>query len=96
MISPTGARVRAECDGIGERGLFRAERGRLAADRLNLTPNTVERVQQWVLELRRMLAASVQIVLCGNKADLIAQRTVSQEDAEAYAAVRGKKRERGE
>jgi signal recognition particle receptor subunit beta len=44
-----------------------------------------ERVQHWVTELRRMAAASIKIVICGNKSDMERARKVDKEAASAYA-----------
>ena len=43
----------------------------------------------WVKELQRRGDANCVIALAGNKADLIEQRKVSKEVAEAYAAENG-------
>eukprot|EP01102_Stenamoeba_stenopodia_P011201 TRINITY_DN3423_c0_g2_i10.p1 TRINITY_DN3423_c0_g2~~TRINITY_DN3423_c0_g2_i10.p1 ORF type:complete len:213 (+),score=33.27 TRINITY_DN3423_c0_g2_i10:325-963(+) len=47
------------------------------------------RVKNWVKELRKMLGTDVALVIAGNKIDMEKNRTVSLEEAEAYAATVG-------
>jgi len=47
------------------------------------------KVQKWVKELRKMLGNEIVIAIAGNKTDLERQRTVSNEEAEEYAASVG-------
>merc|ERR1711991_1248145 len=47
-----------------------------------------DRVKQWVKELRKMKGDCV-LVICGNKIDLERQRTVTEKEAEDYAASVG-------
>eukprot|EP00049_Salpingoeca_infusionum_P017915 m.354948 g.354948 ORF g.354948 m.354948 type:complete len:202 (+) comp17140_c0_seq1:311-916(+) len=49
------------------------------------------KVQTWVKELRKMLGDDICLVICGNKVDMEKRRTVSQEEAEAYAKSVGAK-----
>lgn len=48
-----------------------------------------ERVKHWVTELRRMASPSIQLVICGNKADLERSRKVDNAAAAAYAKEMG-------
>lgn len=41
-----------------------------------------EQVKNWVKELKKMLGANINLVICGNKVDLEKNRTVSLEAAE--------------
>ena len=44
-----------------------------------------ERVKHWVNELRKMAAASIKIVICGNKCDMERSRKVDKDAADAYS-----------
>ena len=46
---------------------------------------SLEKARNWIRELQRQADPSIVIALCGNKADLAAQRQVSQEEAQKYA-----------
>lgn len=52
---------------------------------------TFERVQRWVVELQRMAAKDICIVICGNKSDLEDKQKVKREEAELYAKKVGAK-----
>ena len=47
--------------------------------------NSFTRVQNWVKELRKMLGKDIVLAIAGNKIDLEKSRSVSIEEAEAYA-----------
>ena len=47
--------------------------------------NSFVRVQNWVKELRKMLGKDIVLAIAGNKIDLEKSRSVSLEEAEAYA-----------
>jgi len=47
------------------------------------------KVKNWVKELRKMLGINVELAIVGNKCDLERNRTVSQAEAESYAASVG-------
>eukprot|EP00009_Paramoeba_aestuarina_P001782 CAMPEP_0201506568 /NCGR_PEP_ID=MMETSP0161_2-20130828/483_1 /ASSEMBLY_ACC=CAM_ASM_000251 /TAXON_ID=180227 /ORGANISM="Neoparamoeba aestuarina, Strain SoJaBio B1-5/56/2" /LENGTH=213 /DNA_ID=CAMNT_0047900703 /DNA_START=79 /DNA_END=720 /DNA_ORIENTATION=+ len=47
------------------------------------------KVKNWVKELRKMLGKDIVLCIVGNKIDLERNRTVTQREAEAYAATVG-------
>jgi Ras-related protein Rab-21 len=47
--------------------------------------NSFVRVQNWVKELRKMLGKEIVLAIAGNKIDLEKQRSVTLDEAEAYA-----------
>lgn len=51
--------------------------------------DSMVRAKAWVKELQRQGSPNLIMALAGNKADLEAQRAVSTEDAQAYAAENG-------
>jgi len=53
--------------------------------------NSFERVQNWVKELRKMLANDVVLIIVGNKVDLERNRIVNKQKAEEFASSVGAK-----
>jgi Ras-related protein Rab-21 len=53
--------------------------------------NSFVRVQNWVKELRKMLGKDIELAIVGNKIDLEANRVVTVDEAEKYAASVGAK-----
>lgn len=49
------------------------------------------KVKSWVRELQKMLGNEIKLAIAGNKSDLIKDRTVPLETAEAYATQVGAK-----
>lgn len=47
--------------------------------------DTFEKAKYWVTELQKNTTGDLVIILVGNKADLVEERQVSAEDAQAYA-----------
>lgn len=47
--------------------------------------DTFEKAKYWVTELQKNTTGDLVIILVGNKADLVEERKVSAEDAQAYA-----------
>jgi small GTP-binding protein len=51
--------------------------------------DTLEKVKLWVKELKAVVGDGIHLVICGNKADMQAQRDVDELVAQRYAAVQG-------
>ncbi|KEG12794.1 small GTPase [Trypanosoma grayi] len=51
--------------------------------------DTLEKVRQWIKELRAVVGDQIRLVICGNKTDREEERDVTEEAAQAFAKAHG-------